>query len=226
MAGPARPLRSFPLVGALVRGYEDHLTARGRYLLWTAFVLGVAGMDTRRTRIHLLFAATAALLVVAALVEAAPVPRARLDCVLPLKTTAGTALTIRARVVAERTYHHLRLSFLAPLRARGRVAIAPPETFLAAAPGAPAEVEVTLRAERRGRYELRPPSLRRTDPLRLAASGGVSGPAQTLFVPEILHPDSFPFLGRCYQPGGIPLLRTPETPSSSSAPATTARETR
>jgi uncharacterized protein (DUF58 family) len=203
----AASLRSWPLVRALVRGYEDHLTTRGRYLLWTALVLGVAGMDTRRTQIHMLFAGAAALLVVAAFVEGAPRPRARLECPWPSRMTAGTALTLRARIVAERVHHHLQLSFRRPVRAGGRVTITPPETFLAVAPGAPAEVAVTLRADRRGRYELRGPTLRRTDPLRLAASGGVSGPSQTLLVyPRYFSLDSFPIpLGRRYQPGGIPL---------------------
>jgi uncharacterized protein (DUF58 family) len=154
-----------------------------------------------------MFAGVAALLVLAAFIEAAPPPRARIECTLPIKATAGTTLKIRARVVAERPHHHLRLSFPGPLGGGGGVTITPPETFLTAAPGAPAEVEVTLRAHRRGRYELGAPSLLRTDPLRLAASRGVRAPAQTLLVyPRFFALDRFPIpLGRRYQPGGIPL---------------------
>ena len=192
-------------MGALVRAYQDQLTARGRYLLWTASVLGLAGMDTRRSQVYVLFAATAALFVLAALYEAARPPRARLEAALPSRATAGTVLPFRVRVVAERPYHRLRL--LLPRPVDGRVAFTPREAFLAVGPGAPADVEVTLHASRRGRYELGAPSLRATDPLHLATGGGIRAPAGTLVVyPRFFSLDSFQVpLGRRYQPGGIPL---------------------
>jgi hypothetical protein len=66
---------------------------------------------------------------------------------------------------------------------------------------------VTLTARRRGRYELRAPTLRLTDPLRLATGLSVAASPQTLLVyPRFFRMDAFPVpLGRRYQPGGIPL---------------------
>jgi uncharacterized protein (DUF58 family) len=87
------------------------------------------------------------------------------------------------------------------------MAFAPQETFLDLAPDKSGEVHVELRVARRGRYLLRGPTLRRTDPLRLVTGRAVSLPDQSLIAyPRFYSMDVFMIpVGRRYQPGGIPL---------------------
>ena len=87
------------------------------------------------------------------------------------------------------------------------IALLPRETFLAAAPDVPTEMCVELRALRRGRYILRTPSLRATDPLALAAGPAPRAREHVLLVyPRFYTLESFTVpAGRRYQPGGIPL---------------------
>jgi uncharacterized protein (DUF58 family) len=65
------------------------------------------------------------------------------------------------------------------------------------------EIEIS----RRGRYTLRGPALRATDPLRLAATRARALPDQVVLVyPRFYTMEEFIIpLGRRYQPGGIPL---------------------
>jgi uncharacterized protein (DUF58 family) len=203
-----RPLRALPVVGLLVRWHEERLTARGRYLLWTALALGFMGADTRRSQVYVLFAVAMGTLVAALVVSAARRPHARLECALPGRATAEAPLVLRARVVAEGgPRDHLRLSFPRPMRGDGRIAVRPRETLLAAAPEAPTEARVELRAPRRGRYVLRRPTLRATDPLALAAGPAPRGGEHVLLVyPRFYRLEHFAVpAGRRYQPGGIPL---------------------
>ena len=167
---PVRPLRAIPVVGSIVRWHEERLTARGRYLLWAALALGLMGADTRRSQVYVLFAVAMGTLVAALIVTSWRGPGARLECALPGRATAQTPLVVRARVWAEEGRRdNLRLSFPRPTRWGSSIAVRPRETFLAAAAEAPTEMCVELRALRRGRYVLRTPSLRATDPLALAA---------------------------------------------------------
>src|SRR5687768_12427584 len=96
-----RPLRATPVVGAVVRWLEERLTARGRFVLWSALVLGLMGVDTRRTQIYALFAGALGLSAAARLFVLAARPRARLECALPARATAGAPLALRARLVPE-----------------------------------------------------------------------------------------------------------------------------
>jgi uncharacterized protein (DUF58 family) len=201
-------VRRLPLVGALVRSYEDRLTARGRALLWTAAAFGLVGLDTRRSQVYLLFAVPAAALFLAMLLEPVPAPKVRFELTLPFRATALVPVTLHARVTGLGSrYRDLCLSFPRVPGSRGRLVFDPPESFLAAAPAATSEVSVTLRPERRGRYELDGPTLRMTDPLRLATSRAVRAADTTLLVyPRFFRLDDFQIpLGRRYQPGGIPL---------------------
>jgi len=99
---PARPLRTLPVLGAVVRWHEERLTARGRYVLWTALALGLMGADTRRSQVYVLFAVAMGTLVAALLVTLLRGPGARLECALPGRATAHTPLVLRARVWAEK----------------------------------------------------------------------------------------------------------------------------
>lgn len=208
MAAPPRPLRAIPVVGTLVRWYEERLTARGRYLFWAALALGLMGADTRRSQVYVLFAVAMGTLVAALLVTAVRRPAARLECALPARATAQAPLVMRARVWADlRPRDHLRLSFPRPTRWGSSIAIRPRETFLAAVAEAPTEARVELRALRRGRYVLRTPTLRATDPLALAAGPAPRSREHVLLVyPRFYTLEAFSVpAGRRYQPGGIPL---------------------
>jgi uncharacterized protein (DUF58 family) len=207
-ARPVRPLRTIPGVRGLVRGYEERLTARGRYLLWAALALGIMGADTRRSQVYVLFAVAAGTLAAALLATALRGPGARLSCTLPTRATAQTPLVLRARVWADgRPRDHLRVSFPRPTRWASSIALRPREAFVAAVADAPTEARFELRALRRGRYLLRPPTLRATDPLALTAGPARRGREQVLLVyPRFYTLERFAVpAGRRYQPGGIPL---------------------
>ena len=209
MARTRRPLRTLPVVGILVRAYEDRLTARGRGLFWATLVLGAMGADTRRSQIYVLFAVALGALALAVLGDVVPRPRAVLQCALPSRATALVPVTFRARVssLSGRSLPELRFAVPRPLKWGQSLRFEPREAFLSVAPDEVTEVPVTLIAQRRGRYELRAPTVRRTDPLRLATGLAVQGTPQTLLVyPRFFRFDRFPVpLGRRYQPGGIPL---------------------
>jgi uncharacterized protein (DUF58 family) len=207
-ARPVRPLRAIPGVGALVRWHEERLTARGRYLLWAALALGIMGADTRRSQVYVLFAAAMGTLVAALLATALRGPGARLECTLPARATALAPLVLRARVWADQgPRDHLRLSFPRPMRWGSSIAVRPREAFLAAVADAPTEARFELRALRRGRYVLRSPTLRATDPLALTAGPAPAGREHVLLVyPRFYTLEAFAVpAGRRYQPGGIPL---------------------
>ena len=205
----ATPLRTVPFVGAVVRQYEERLTARGRYLLWVTMAFALLGADTRRTQIFVLFAVSAAALVLAALHGLlAHRPGARLECVLPARATAGAPVPLRVRVGAQGAGPaEFLLHFPRPLRWGSSIRFEPRERFLALGVDGEARAEVRFRAARRGRYQLMGPALRRTDPLRLACGDALTTPDQVLLVyPRFYHLESFAVpLGRRYQPGGIPL---------------------
>lgn len=191
-----------------MRWHEERLTGRGRYLLWTALALGIMGADTRRSQVYVLFAVAMGTLAAALLTTAFRRPGARVECALPARGTAQTPLVLRAQVWADqRPRDHLRLSFPRPLRWGSSIVVRPRETFLAAVPGAPTEARFELRPLRRGRYVLRSPTLRATDPLALTAGPASRGREHVLLVyPRFYTLEAFAVpAGRRYQPGGIPL---------------------
>src|SRR5262249_28090684 len=100
-----------------------------------------------------------------------------------------------------------RVGFPRPADRDPGVFLEPFEAFVRAGPGPSADVAVSLRATRRGRYVLPGPGLAVTDPLGLLA-----GRTTRRAPPGLLaHPPFFTLaalaapLGRRYQPGGIPL---------------------
>jgi uncharacterized protein (DUF58 family) len=188
--------------------YEERLTRRGRYLFWTAALFAVLGLDTRASQVYVLFAAAAAPLLLASLGLLLRPPRVRFLCALPDHATAGTPVRLRARLEASsRGIPDLRLFFPRPQRWGSSIAFHPPESLVDVAAGEPADVPVELRVVRRGRYLLRGPTVRRTDPLRLVTGRAQALPDQNLIAyPRFFNLTDFPIpVGRRYQPGGIPL---------------------
>jgi uncharacterized protein (DUF58 family) len=201
-------VRSTRIIGGLIRAYEERLTDRGRYLVWTTAILALIGVDTTRSRVFVLFAPGAAALAMGLAFALWRRPRVALECALPSRATALAPLTLHARVrSAGQDVPDLRLSFPRPIGWGSNIRYEPRETFLEAAAGKTLEVAVGLRPLRRGRYLLPGPTLRATDPLGLMAGRGVKLPDQTLIVyPRFFRMDEFRIpLGRRYQPGGIPL---------------------
>jgi uncharacterized protein (DUF58 family) len=202
-----RPLRSVPLLGPALRAYEERLTGRGRALLWAVAALALIGMDTRRSQVYRLFAVVAAAGALAVPFARLRRPRVRLACPLPGRATALAPLMLKARMEADAPAADLRLHFPRPLHGGDGIRFDPEELALALGPGAPVEAAVTLTPLRRGRYELRGPRLRPTDPLGLATGRAVALPDQVLLVyPRYYTLDRLEVpQGRRYQPGGIPL---------------------
>lgn len=205
----ARPLQQLPLIRELVSSFRERLTARGRYLLMAMIVLAVLGLDTRATQVFLLFGVAAGLFLAAALFAFLPRPRVGVECRLPARAAAQTPLWVEARVsrTSGGRLSDLQLSFPRPRKWGSSIRFQPAETFLECGADAPDSARVRFLATRRGRYILRGAALRRTDPLRLAATAAVALPDQPLLVyPRFYSMDEFIVpLGRRYQPGGIPL---------------------
>ena len=210
MARPARkPLRATRFVGTCVRFYEEQLTARGRYLLWTTLAFAWLGLDTRRSRVFVLFSLCAAAFLIAWAFTRLRRPNVRLECELPTRATAGRPVTFTARLSSDggRAVPDVRLQFRRPIRWGASIRFEPGELCLDVPRGEAVELRVKLDPKRRGRYELRGPTLRAVDPLGLAVGPAQTLPDQALLVyPRFWSMESFMVpLGRRYQPGGIPL---------------------
>lgn len=201
-------LRRRPVIRTLVALWENRLTPRGRYLLATTAILAALGLDTGVRRVYFLFAVAAGLLVVAMALACRRRPRASLDCALPERATAGTPVRFSARIRTdgERPADDLFFALPSPREAPAAFQMRPREAFVTAPQGR-AEISVELTAERRGRYLLAGPRLRRTDPLGLMTTRARAVPDQALLVYPRFYPmeDLAIPLGRRYQPGGIPL---------------------
>ncbi len=205
----ARPVGEVSILRKIIRAYQERLTGRGRYLLWTVMVLGVLGLDTRRNQVFKLFAGAAAIFLVAALFAFLPRPKVRLECRLPLRAAALTPLPISAHVVSlgGGWPRDLCLTFPRPLEWGSSIVFKPQQAFFTPVRDGPIELKVEFRALRRGRYLLRGPTVRATDPLRLVLTREVALPDQVLLVyPRFYSMEDFMVpVGRRYQPGGVPL---------------------
>ncbi len=203
----AARLRWFPLIGGVLRSWDQRLTPRGRYLLIVLGVFAFVGLDTRRNQVYLLIAVTAGLFLTSVLFAFRFRPRVRIECVLPQRATAGTPVSFRARVVPlSSAAGGLVVDLRLEPQSRGLLHAAPPRAFMNLGSD-PQDVTIELLAERRGRYRLRGVQARRTDPLRLMNTLPVRSPEETLLVyPRFWRLTQFDVpVGRSYQPGGIPL---------------------
>jgi uncharacterized protein (DUF58 family) len=200
-------LRRFPLIGGVLRSWDQRLTPRGRYLLVALGVFAFVGLDTRRNQVYLLFAVAAGLFLSSVAFAFRFRPRVKVECVLPLRATAGTPLAFRARVTPlKASGGELVLDVPIAPESRGLLRISPARTFMNVGSD-PQDVSLELLAERRGRYRLRGAQARRTDPLRLMNTLPVRSGDETLLVyPRFWRLNQFDVpVGRSYQPGGIPL---------------------
>ena len=194
----------FRLVRRVVDQYREWLTPRGRYLFWLTAALAVLGLNTKGTQVFKLFAVTAAMLAVASLFAAWRAPRVELSCALPHRLTAGAPLELPLRLATRAS------SFLRPLLVsfpRGfGVAAEPRQSLVVASSEEPIRTRVSLRADRRGRYVVRGPTVRATDPLGLVGSRALRLPEQMVVVyPRFYRMESFRLpLGRRHQPGRHP----------------------
>ncbi len=205
----ATPLGKIFYIDKLVRLHQERLTPRGRFLVWTMLAFGVLGLDTRRTQLYELFAPAAALFLVAVVYAVFTRPHLRLECRLPERATALAPVAVTARIAGESgtSARDASVSFSRPDSGRPGISFEPQQVNLPVEPERTASAVTRLRIERRGRYVLRGPAARITDPLRLITSRAVEVPDQTLLVyPRYYSMEDFPVpLGRRYQPGGIPL---------------------
>jgi uncharacterized protein (DUF58 family) len=201
------PLRAHRILGPIVRSYEENLTARGRRLVWVLAVFALVGVDTRRTQVFRLFAVAAAVFLAAELWALFRWRKVPLEGRLPERATALTPVSLRLVLPPSPARGDLLLTIPRPLQDGAEVEVSPREVFAAVDPGGPVEVPFVLTPRRRGRYVLRGPSVRPTDPLRLVAGRASRLPDQLLIVyPRFYGIEDFPVpVGRRYQPGGIPL---------------------
>jgi uncharacterized protein (DUF58 family) len=203
-----RSLKEIAVLRTFVEQYRERLTPRGQYFFWFVVVLATLGLDTRRTQVFVLFSAAAGIFLVAAFHALLPPPKLRLDCPLPARLTALMPVMIHARIqTGGRGRRDLQFSLPRPRRWGSSVHFTPRANYFDLEPGGTADVEVEVRISRRGRYTLRGPALRTTDPLRLTATRATALPDQVVLAyPRFYTMEEFMIpLGRRYQPGGIPL---------------------
>ena len=172
-------------------------------------ILGLAGLDTRRTQVFMLFAVAAALFLASSFWGLFLRPRVRLECHLPRHTTAMQPVPIRATIIllsARRACVTCKFRFLPPDSA-GSIKFVPHRMFTVVNDRQPTEIVAELQPLRRGRYQIPGPIVRAADPLRLVLTREVAAPDQVVVVyPRFYSLDEFLVpAGRRYQPGGIPL---------------------
>jgi uncharacterized protein (DUF58 family) len=202
-------LYRFPIASRVVESYRERLTPRGKYILWTTAALAVLGLNTKENQVFKLFAVVAAMLVLATVFALLRAPRVDLTCRLPLRATARRPLKLQAMLGqrASEWTGPLLLSFPRPRKWGSSISFSPRQVLHSGSRDGPTEATVTFEATRRGKYELRGPSLRLTDPLALVGGRAKALPDQALLVyPRFYRIDTFDLpVGRRYQPGGIPL---------------------
>jgi uncharacterized protein (DUF58 family) len=203
------PFRARPLVGGVLRVYEERFTARGRYALWATAAFALVGVDTRRTQVFQLFAVGFGLLAAASLYVFLRRARIGLEGRLPERLTASRVLPLALRVSGAegRAVEDVLVGLPGSPSPGPAPHAAGAEAWVAVAPGGATDVTLQIAAPRRGRYLLRGATARLTDPLRLLAGP----PARIQDQAVIVYPRYFTIdemqvpLGRRYQPGGIPL---------------------
>ncbi len=200
----------FPLLNRLLEQYREWLTPRARYVFWLAAALALIGLNTKGNQVFKVFAVAASMLAVAALFSVLRAPRVELRCSLPARATAGRALSVPVvlRTRGRTPLRPLLVSFPRPRKWGSSVSFEPRQVLVDAAPSDDvSRTTVKLEVSRRGRYELRGPTLRATDPLGLVGSRPTRLSDGVLLVyPRFYGMESFRLpLGRRHQPGGIPL---------------------
>jgi uncharacterized protein (DUF58 family) len=209
LAPRARTLESSAFVRRALTFYTERLTARGRYVVWLALIVGYLGLDTRQVLAYILFAIVAGPLLVALFPALRRRPSVRLDAQFPLRLTVGRAVPLRVRVLpaSDRPSGSLVLGWGWRGRSGSGLQLAPSESFVECRRGHPGEATLSLQAARRGRHVLPSLGVGRTDPLGLLSTARVVVPSRVVLAyPRFYTLDGLDLpVGRRYQPGGIPL---------------------
>ena len=204
-----RSLEASGLANLVLKLERERLTARGRYALWLALGVGFVGIDTSRALVYVLFAVAAGPLLVAGVWMFRSRPRVTTLVDLPPRLTAGRTVSVRvgASATGGRGSGALVAGWGWKARGAAGLSFAPADAFLECAPGRDGECALGVRAERRGRYELPPVGVGRTDPLGLLSTRRVWSPGRVVHAyPRFFHMDELALpRGRRYQPGGIAL---------------------
>jgi len=205
-----RSLASSHLYRAVRRIWSERLTSRGRFLLVACLLIGLAGLDTRRSLAYQLFAAAAGPLLVAWVVALRRPPRVRLEGEIPLRLTAGRPVPVAALVTSagDGPSGPLVVSWPGATSEGSGLRVVPQEVFVDVVPGRPARVGLEVTPSRRGRFVVPGLGVAGTDPLGLLATRHAARqPFQAVLAyPRFFQLDALPLPAkRRYQPGGIPL---------------------
>jgi uncharacterized protein (DUF58 family) len=200
---------NFPIVAKVVDSYREVLTPRGKYILWTTAALAMLGLNTRVNQVFKVFAIPAAMLLLAYLFSLLRAPRGKLECRLPLRATVLRPLDLQVRASdgSGGFIGPMLLSFPRSRKWGSSIVFEPRQTLLHASRDGTSEATVSFKPLRRGKYVLRGPSVRWTDPLALVGGRAKRLPDQAMLVyPRFYAMEEFHLpVGRRYQPGGIPL---------------------
>jgi uncharacterized protein (DUF58 family) len=202
-----RSLESSPLASLVFRLYRERLTSRGRYVLWLGLLIGFIHVDARQNPGYVLFAIAAGPFLVAALLMVRRRPRIVPRAILPERLTAGRRVDVRLAVSSSSPTGALVAGCGWVRRRQSGLRFEPREAFFESGPGLGGEARLVVRASKRGRYELPPLGVGRTDPLGLLSTRRVWIPGRVVLAyPRFFHMAELPLpMGRRYQPGGVPL---------------------
>jgi uncharacterized protein (DUF58 family) len=167
------------------------------------------GLNTHVNQVFKVFAIPAAMLFLAFVFSLLRAPRAKFECRLPLRATAlrSVDLQVRASNGSRGFLGPMLLSFPRPRKWGSSIVFEPRQTYLHASRDGTSEATVSFKPLRRGKYLLRGPTIRSTDPLALVGGRAQRLPDQAMLVyPRFYAMEEFHLpVGRRYQPGGIPL---------------------
>ncbi len=188
-------LYRFPIASRVVESYRERLTPRGKYILWTTAALAILGLNTKENQVFKLFAVVAAMLLLADGVCAPARPASgsqRVGCPSERRLAALSSYRPNSVKRASEWTGPLLLSFPRPRKWGSSISFSPRQVLHSGSREGPTEATVTFEATRRGKYELRGPSLRLTDPLALVGGRAKTLPDQALLVyPRFYTIDTF-----------------------------------
>ena len=136
----------FPFVNRIVEQYREWLTPRGRYLFWMTATLALIGLHTKGNQVFKIFAVSAAILAIASIFAILRPPAVELACRLPIRATAGRALTIPVSLETKgrSSLRPLFVSFPRPKRWGSSVVVEPRQLVSSAGSESSTASNVTL----------------------------------------------------------------------------------
>jgi len=187
--------------------YRHRLSGRGRFVLWTSVALALLGVDTRRALVFLPFALVAPPLLLALPQLVRRPPRVSVRGRIPARLTAGREQSLVVSLEPEGAVRPAALSLAWGGPLPPDFVVRPAEAYAELTAGRTSRVALSLRADRRGRFELPPLGVAGTDAFGLLRSRSrwLASPV-VLAYPRYFRLNDLPLpIGRRYQPGGIPL---------------------